>query len=62
MRGFREVLQAICAQPDQLRNRGECARNRVMTLFTWEQKAAQIGEVYEWVLGHRAAKPDFGIN
>ena len=62
MRGFREVLQAICAQPDQLRNRGECARNRVMTLFTWEQKAAQIGEVYEWVLGHRTAKPDFGIN
>jgi len=62
VRGFREGLQAICAQPDQLRNRGECARNRVMTLFTWEQKAAQIGEVYEWVLGHRAAKPDFGIN
>ncbi len=31
-----------------------------MELFTWQAKARQVSEVYEWVLGRRE-KPDFGM-
>ena len=60
--GFRRVLRTVCNEPAQLRSLGELARDRVMTLFTWERKSAQIGEVYDWVLNRRTDKPDFGMD
>jgi hypothetical protein len=40
---------------------GRAARHRVLEHFTWQRKAEQIIEVYDWVLGDRARKPDFGM-
>jgi hypothetical protein len=31
----------------------------VLAHFTWSAKAAQVAEVYDWVLGRRAEKPNF---
>jgi len=39
---------------------GARARDRVLRHFTWDAKAAQVLEVYRWVLGRRPTKPDFG--
>jgi glycosyltransferase involved in cell wall biosynthesis len=58
--GFREILGRLCGEPASLRLIGERARERAMRLFTWPQKAAQTVQVYEWVLGRRTTKPDFG--
>jgi glycosyltransferase involved in cell wall biosynthesis len=32
---------------------------RVNTLYTWEKKALQLNEVYEWVCGDRTDRPEF---
>jgi hypothetical protein len=38
----------------------KAARQRVLDSFTWSAKAAQVVEVYKWVLGERG-KPNFGM-
>jgi len=58
--GFRRALETLLARPDEVARMGQRARARVERLFTWEVKAAQILEVYRWVLGERS-KPDFGM-
>ena len=62
IKGFREVLQTVCRRSAQIGEMGQRARNRVMALFTWERKAAQVGHVYEWVLRIRADKPNFAFD
>jgi alpha-maltose-1-phosphate synthase len=39
---------------------GRRARERVLHWFTWDRKARQVAEVYDWVLG-RGPKPDYGM-
>jgi alpha-maltose-1-phosphate synthase len=43
-----------------VRPMGARGRKRVESCFTWPVKAAQVHEVYRWVLGQRE-KPDFGM-
>lgn len=57
---FRAVLRQFCHDPSEVTRRSEAGIERVNRLFTWDRKARQTLEVYEWVLGRRA-KPDFGI-
>jgi len=57
---LREELSGLIAEPHVIRERGERARERALSLFTWDAKAAQTLEVYRWVLGERD-KPDFGM-
>jgi glycosyltransferase involved in cell wall biosynthesis len=57
---FRDVLSTLEAQPERLIEKGEQARRRVFTHFTWEAKARQVLAVYAWVLG-KGEKPDFGM-
>jgi exopolysaccharide biosynthesis WecB/TagA/CpsF family protein len=57
---YRELLEQLAADPLAARAVGEQARRRVYRLFTWEVKAAQVLEVYRWVLGERD-RPDFGM-
>jgi alpha-maltose-1-phosphate synthase len=57
---LRAALQRLLDAPATVRPMGERARARVLKSFTWEAKAAQVLEVYGWVLGRRA-KPDFGM-
>jgi glycosyltransferase involved in cell wall biosynthesis len=60
VRQMRATLERLVADPSVIRPMGERARQRVVRSFTWPVKAAQVVEVYRWVLGHRE-KPDFGM-
>ena len=56
--GLRATLQAVIQNPQMLCPMQQCAMQRVRTLFTWDVKAQQVLEVYDWVLGRRN-KPRF---
>jgi glycosyltransferase involved in cell wall biosynthesis len=60
VRQMRATLEGLVADPSVIRPMGERARQRVLRSFTWPVKAAQVVEVYRWVLGHRE-RPDFGM-
>ncbi len=57
---FRHVLEGLVDQPGGIPEMGQRARRRVEAQFTWQAKARQVLEVYEWVLGQKP-KPDFGM-
>lgn len=42
-----------------LRKTGQAAKARVEALFTWQRKAEQVREIYDWVLKQRPDKPSF---
>jgi glycosyltransferase involved in cell wall biosynthesis len=56
---LRAVVTSICNQPAQLTAKSLSARSRVRELFTWDVKARQMIEIYEWALGQREYKPQF---
>jgi glycosyltransferase involved in cell wall biosynthesis len=56
---LRSLIGGLLEQPAQLHAKSEAAIRLVQDLFTWEVKARQVAEVYQWVLGRRAAKPTF---
>jgi glycosyltransferase involved in cell wall biosynthesis len=57
---FREVFERLIADPSVIPPMGRRARASVLRNFTWSAKAAQVVEVYRWVLKQRD-KPDFGM-
>ncbi|MBX2861557.1 MAG: glycosyltransferase family 4 protein [Vampirovibrio sp.] len=61
IRTLHHTLENILADPQSLITQSHQAVQRVNTLFTWQQKAAMIVQVYDWILGHRPDKPDFGM-
>jgi len=60
-RAFRQQLTPLAAEPAVVRAMGRRARARVQAQFTWATRASQVLEVYDWVLGRRSEKPDFGM-
>lgn len=57
---FGAQLEAILADPSALPDMGAACRTYVQSKFTWEAKAAQILDVYNWVLADRSTPtPDF---
>jgi glycosyltransferase involved in cell wall biosynthesis len=48
---FRDRLEAIAADPGQLAAMARAGRARVEERYDWMRKAAQVREVYDWVLG-----------
>lgn len=52
------TLNNIVDYPDQLIALRQRGRRWIETKFTWQRKAEQICEVYDWVLGHRPDRPD----
>ena len=52
---LRVALEALSEDPGKLLLMANRARARALTLFTWEAKARQVAEVYDWV---RNAQPD----
>lgn len=56
---FRTELDRLAACPDAVAAAGAAARVRVAADFTWAGKAAQVREVYDWVLGARSDRPAF---
>jgi glycosyltransferase involved in cell wall biosynthesis len=59
---FRETVRSICDNPGRLNVMREAARERVSRLFTWDAKAEQILQIYDWVLAKDQSKPDFGFH
>jgi len=60
VRGLTESFAALIAAPSELRAMALRAQEHVFQNFTWDAKAQQMLEVYDWVLGRRPHKPDWG--
>ena len=56
---LRDRLSALAADPSPLPALGRAAETRARTLFTWDAKAAQVAQVWDWVTGRRAQRPAF---
>lgn len=57
--GFRAALMQMAEDPGLVASMGQTAHARVMDQFTWAAKAGQVEQVYDWVLGRTANRPDF---
>ncbi len=57
----RQSLADLVADPNRLHQMSDRARQQALHYFTWEAKARQVLEVYNWALGRRPTKPDFGM-
>jgi len=58
---LRQTVETVLEEPQQVRVKGALARQRVIEKFTWQAKAKQMLEVYQWVLNQREDKPNFGM-
>lgn len=58
---LRDIIAKVVADPSQLAAMRQAGIERVQRWFTWKSKADQLLQVYQWVLGQRADKPDFGM-
>lgn len=56
--GLRAALLHCADNPEEVAQKAVAARKRVNALFTWARKAEQIRQIYDWVLRHRAEKPN----
>ncbi len=54
---LRKIVEKAIANPEDLVQRKQAARRRVFDLYTWDKKAEQVLQVYEWVLGQRGERP-----
>ncbi len=54
---LRQVLTKISDNPAQLLDMRRRGREWIEQKYTWPQRAGQISEVYRWVLGERADRP-----
>lgn len=60
VRDLAESFSKLIACPAELRAMAERAVDHVFQNFTWDAKARQMLEVYDWVLGRQEEKPDWG--
>jgi glycosyltransferase involved in cell wall biosynthesis len=59
VQGFREVMERLVLDSSPLLELALAARQRVEAHYTWSAKAAQVKQVYQWVLGQNSVKPAF---
>lgn len=57
--GYRECLSRLAEDPKGVHDMGCRAQQFVRNHFTWQAKARQMRDIYDWVLGQRAEKPDW---
>ena len=60
VRDLAECFTKLLASPAELQAMGRRAVEHVFQNFTWDAKARQMLDVYDWVLGRREQKPDWG--
>ncbi|MCH4093049.1 MAG: glycosyltransferase [Acetobacter peroxydans] len=58
---YKATLHAIAADPTSLLSLSDHGRQRAERLFTWPRKVEQIVAVYEWAMGKKAKRPDWGM-
>lgn len=59
---LRTQVENICSEPNKIFEMSKKAKIYVRTYFTWDAKAAQIAEIYDWVLNKQKIKPEFFKN
>ena len=59
---FRQKLRTLVEERVSLEYIGRAARVRIHNLFTWEVKARQVREIYQWILAPGTEKPVFFSN
>jgi glycosyltransferase involved in cell wall biosynthesis len=57
---LRKIVESICDKPEQIAELSESAKKYVQAFFTWDAKASQVMQVYDWVSG-RQEKPVFSF-
>ena len=58
---LRDLLGKLADDPAPLAQMGCNAQAHIREHYTWDRKAAQLLEVYKWVLGRRGDKPTWGM-
>lgn len=56
---FREALEALVREPRRIDEKSPRAVRRAREQFTWDAKAAQVMQVYEWLVERKRAIPSF---
>jgi glycosyltransferase involved in cell wall biosynthesis len=56
---LRTLLTRLCDNPAEIDARSPLALRRAHEQFTWRAKAAQVVQVYDWLLGRRPDRPHF---
>lgn len=59
---FRAKLMELAGQPDLLRSTGAACAAHVENHLTWQQKAQQIAEIYNWAMGQGAKPKPFNLD
>lgn len=60
VRGLAEIFGKLMTSPAELRAMSDRVQDHVFGNFTWDAKARQMLDVYDWVRGRRGQKPDWG--
>ena len=60
VQGLARVFAECLSDPARLAEAAVQAQKHVFKYFTWEAKAGQMLEVYDWVRGRQSEKPDWG--
>jgi glycosyltransferase involved in cell wall biosynthesis len=56
---FRVELEGLVRDRERIGRLGAAAREFALREFSWESKAARTEQIYEWVTGRRATRPDW---
>lgn len=54
---LQQVLTQLCADPSALADQSAACRWHVQQSFTWAAKAAQVRQIYDWVLRRNPKRP-----
>ncbi len=58
---YRRLLGELIDNPGMIETRSAAALRRAHDWFTWDAKARQVLQVYDWVCDPNRPKPDFGM-
>lgn len=59
VKSFTAELEQLVADRDRVARMGISAHNYAMNHYSWDVKAQQMLQVYQWLASHGSVKPDF---
>jgi glycosyltransferase involved in cell wall biosynthesis len=61
VKNFTAELEQLVADRDRVARLGIAAHNYAMNHYSWDVKAQQMLQVYQWLASHGSVKPDFEL-
>ena len=61
IQSFRAILADLAINPHKIEAKSQAALRRAREQFTWESKARQTMEIYQWVLNPKLPRPQFAM-